>query len=100
MSTYRKFARRALGVVGVSGIAFLALGPATAVAAPYPDGGHKTTTNDPGDPGTSVDPATVTKKSQTLPFTGGDVAGLAAIGVGAVAAGTVIVRASRRRVPA
>ena len=35
-------------------------------------------------------------QSSTLPFTGGDVAGLAAIGVGAALAGTVLVRRSRR----
>ncbi len=40
--------------------------------------------------------ATATKTS-TLPFTGGDVAGLALIGAGAVLAGTVIVRRTRRR---
>jgi hypothetical protein len=36
-------------------------------------------------------------RSETLPFTGGDAAGLAAIGAGAVLAGAVIVRQSRRR---
>ena len=45
--------------------------------------------------------STVAAKTQTntLPFTGGDVAGIAAIGVGAAAAGTVLVRRSRRHAP-
>jgi hypothetical protein len=90
----RKFAGRALRVVAVSGIVFGALAPLTAGAAPYPDGGGS---NTPNDPGTQVQGATATK-SATLPFTGGDAAGLAAIGAGAVLAGVVIVRQSRRRV--
>lgn len=36
--------------------------------------------------------------SDALPVTGGDVAGLVAIGLGAVTAGTVLVRRSRTRV--
>ncbi len=40
--------------------------------------------------------AAKTQTASTLPFTGGDVAGLAVIGVGAALAGTVLVRRSRR----
>lgn len=39
-----------------------------------------------------VDPA----RSSNLPVTGGDLAGMAAIGLGAVGVGTVLVRRSRR----
>jgi hypothetical protein len=47
--------------------------------------------------GTStVKAATATRGSSTLPFTGGDVVGLALIGAGAAIAGTVMVRRSRR----
>ena len=97
MSKQRKFAGRALRIAAVSGIALGALAPTAAHAACYPNN----CTNDPGDPGgtTDVKPATASKSS-TLPFTGGDAAGLALIGVGAVAAGTVFVRQSRRRVVA
>ena len=55
----------------------------------------------PNPPSPSVSPnsgSNVAAKTQTstLPFTGGDVAGIAAIGVGAALAGTVLVRRSRR----
>lgn len=90
----RTFAGRALRVVAVSGIVFGTMAPVAAMAAPYPDTSPNTVARDPGDPG--VQGATATR-SATLPFTGGDAAGLAAIGVGAVAAGAVIVRQSRRR---
>ncbi len=94
MEKQRKFAGRALKVVAVSGIVFGTLAPVTAFAAPYPGGGGS---NTPNDPGSQVQGATAAK-SATLPFTGGDAAGLAAIGAGAVLAGVVIVRQSRRRV--
>ena len=93
MSKQRTLTGRVLRVAAVSGIALGAMAPAVASAAPYPSG---------GDPPTVVDPNTQVKgttatNSSTLPFTGGDAAGLAAIGVGAVAAGAVFVRQSRRR---
>ena len=61
-----------------------------AMAADYPN---------PAPPSVSPNSGSnVAAKTQTstLPFTGGDVAGLAAIGVGAALAGTVLVRRSRR----
>ncbi|MEP6624978.1 MAG: hypothetical protein ABJC79_11075 [Acidimicrobiia bacterium] len=99
MSKQRKFASRALRVVAVSGISLFAIAPTAAHAAcAYP--GNNCTPGDPGDPATTaVSPATASK-SATLPFTGGDVTGLALIGVGAAAAGAVFVRQSRRRVVA
>ena len=94
MSMQRKFASRAIRVATVSGIALFALAPTAAHADCYPND----CTNDPGDPGatTTVQGATASKSS-TLPLTGGDATGLAVIGVGAVAAGAVFVRQSRRR---
>jgi len=96
VSKQRKFAGRALRVAAVSGIVLGTLAPTAAFAAPYPNG---------GDPPSEVDPGSQVQNnaatnSGSLPFTGGDAAGLAIIGIGAVAAGTVIVRQSRRRVAA
>ena len=86
------FKQRATRFAVASGIAFVAIAPTAAFAAPYPDGG---TPNDPSDPGAQVE-ANTAAKSASLPFTGGDVTGLAAIGAGAVLAGAVIVRQTRR----
>ena len=96
MSKQRTLTGRVLRVAAVSGIALGAMAPTAAFATPYPNGGDPPTVVDPG---TAVKGATATK-SATLPFTGGDAAGLAAIGVGAVAAGAVFVRQSRRRATA
>jgi hypothetical protein len=92
VSNSSKFAGRALKVVAASGIVLGALAPTAALAASYPDGGGTNATNDPG----SSVAGTSATKSSTLPFTGGDVAGLAAIGAGAALAGVVMVRHSRR----
>ena len=61
-------------------------------AADYPNGNPPAVAPQSG---STVKPASTTRAS-TLPFTGGDVAGLALIGVGAALAGTVLVRRSRR----
>jgi hypothetical protein len=84
------FKQRATRLAVASGIAFVAIAPTAAMAYPGTD-----TPNDPSDPGSQVQGTTATKAA-TLPFTGGDVAGLAAIGAGAVLAGAVIVRQTRR----
>lgn len=88
-----RLTQRAVRVAAATGIAFVAFAPTAAHAACYPSCGTSTST-DPGKP-TTV--AAKTTSSSTLPFTGGDVAGIAAIGAGAVLAGAVIVRQSRRR---
>ena len=77
---------------------FLLVGSASAFAtAVYPDGGTTPTTV-VVEGKTAVAPAATADPSQTLPFTGGDVAGLAGIGVGAIAVGLLLTRrASRRR---
>jgi hypothetical protein len=79
-------------LVGTSIVVAATVVPAgAAVAADYPNGGN---------PPTDVEGTSTTTgnsgQSSTLPFTGGDVAGLALIGAGAALAGTVLVRRSRR----
>jgi hypothetical protein len=90
--------RRLWRLAAASGIALGVFLPASAAfAADYPDGGNTPTA--PSDPG-STDAAQVAAKTQArgdLPFTGGDVAGLAAIGTGAVVVGGVLAAQSRRR---
>ena len=98
MSKQRTIAGRALRLAAVSGIALGALAPTAAHATCYPNA-CVSPANDPKDPGAQVKAKTATKAA-TLPFTGGDATGLAAIGVGAVAAGAVFVRQSRRKVHA
>ena len=85
------FKQRAMRFAVASGIAFVAIAPTAALRLPGP--GRPRTP--PSDPGAQVEANTATK-SASLPFTGGDVAGLAAIGAGAVLAGAVIVRQTRR----
>jgi hypothetical protein len=90
--------RAALGTVVCT--ATMLLGSVAAHAQQVdPYGGGRTT---PSDPGTttrveSETAAPASHSSSSLPFTGGDVAGLAAIGAAAVGAGVVASRARRRR---
>ena len=84
----------AAGVVAVG-----ALAPATAAfAADYPDGG--TPSGVSASSGVSSSDPQVAAKTEVkgqLPFTGGDVAALAAIGGGAVAVGGLLVVQTRKR---
>jgi hypothetical protein len=64
-----------------------------AAAADYPSGNPPAVS---ANSGSNVRATTTTTRTSTLPFTGGDVAGLALIGAGAAIAGTVMVRRSRR----
>jgi uncharacterized surface anchored protein len=81
-------------LVGTSVVVLATVVPAgVAAAADYPSGGNPPAVNPSNE--SAVRPSSATKPS-TLPFTGGDVAGLALIGVGAALAGTVLVRRSRR----
>ncbi len=84
-------AGRALRVAAAGGIVLGVLAPTAAFAADYPAG----TTGTPSDPGSNV-AANTSNNTSTLPFTGGDVAGLAAIGAGAALAGVVMVRHSKK----
>ncbi len=78
--------------VGTSIVVAATVIPAgAAMAADYPNGG---TPPDVENQGSSQVGGTT--RSSTLPFTGGDAAGLAVIGVGCAVAGTVLVRRSRR----
>ncbi|MGZ4737594.1 MAG: hypothetical protein ACXVKA_00670 [Acidimicrobiia bacterium] len=82
---------RGLRVAAAGGIVLGVLAPTAAFAADYPSGTNTT----PSDPGSTVS-ANTTSNSSTLPFTGSDVAGLAAIGAGAALAGVVMVRHSKK----
>jgi hypothetical protein len=64
-----------------------------AMAADYPNPPAPTVENN-----SSSTVAAKTQSTSTLPFTGGDVIGLAVIGAGAALAGTVMVRRTRRTV--
>jgi hypothetical protein len=88
--------RRLVGTSAVV-VATVVVPVGVAAAADYPNGGNPPT--NVSDNGTAVRASTTTNTS-TLPFTGGDVAGLALIGAGAAIAGTVMVRRSRRPVGA
>jgi hypothetical protein len=67
--------------------------PAVAGAAPYPDGGTPTVTPNNG---SNVSPNTTTR-SATLPFTGGDMLGAAAIGAAMIGSGVALRTGARRR---
>lgn len=89
----------ALRLLAAGGVAVGMMLPATAFAedtCPYGTGNCGPTDTSGGDPGsnTAGDPD---GNGGNLPFTGGDVIGLALIGAGAVAGGTVLVRSGRRR---
>ena len=83
----------------VAGLCFAgatALVAAPAGAASYPNGGSTPTTVTVE--GTTVPaPAATHDPGQSLPFTGGDVAGLTVIGLALVGGGTVLVRRGRVR---
>lgn len=90
---------RLAGLAALGSLSVLA--PAAhAAAAPYPNGGNPQVlprTQVSGETTQAqVAPASAAKAS-TLPFTGGDLAQLAALGVAGVGAGTFAVRRSRRR---
>jgi hypothetical protein len=86
---------RVAGMAAIGTVAVLA--PAAhAGAAPYPNGGD---TPDVAPQTTQVSPGSASKPA-TLPFTGGDIAQLAALGAASVGAGTFVVRRSRRHTSA
>ena len=67
-----------------------------AAAADYPNGNPPSVNPQSG---STVRPSSTTRPA-TLPFTGGDVAGLAAIGAGAAVAGVVMVRHGKKKAAA
>jgi hypothetical protein len=103
-STVINMMRRAMatgfGVAAISTVTFLGMGMTTAGAEVCTDPGHAgtqvcgnviTPPNRPTDPDVGS-----SDTGRSLPFTGGDVAGLVVVGVAALGAGTVLVRVSRR----
>jgi hypothetical protein len=96
-----------LGLIGGAGILLLlptAAGAQEADTQVY-GGGTTVTRVDPADPADPADPGdpqvqvlgTSIERDGSLPFTGGDVAGLAAIGAGAIGVGVLATRARRSR---
>ncbi len=88
--------RRSL-IVGLVLSALLLMSSAPAWAAVYPNGGSTPTTAQV-EAATATAPATATgpaSSGATLPFTGGDVMTLTALGVGAIGVGLVLARRTR-----
>jgi hypothetical protein len=101
-SVLRRTRARATRIVIGGAATLVLLGPATAEAQEVNTyGGGNTAVTvppaDPADPPVSAGRAPSDPGGSTLPFTGGDVAGLAAIGVGAIGAGGLATRMRRRR---
>jgi LPXTG-motif cell wall-anchored protein len=92
-------------VVAAAFLLGLGIGAPIASAYPLQHKDETTTTTDPGDETTTTTPIAdpgqqlageATQASGSLPVTGGDVVGIALLGAGAVAAGTVLVRRTRK----
>ena len=90
-------------VAAAAMVAVLAVGSGAAAyaeGAPDQHAGGETPGGPPADPGTDVLGETITRgpaSQGALPFTGGDVLGLSALGIAAVGVGTAASLASRRR---
>ena len=90
-------ARIASVVAGLCLAGASALVATPAGAATYPNGGSTPTTVTVEANTATAPAAVVHDPGQSLPFTGGDVAGLAGIGLAAVAVGGVMTGKGRRR---
>jgi hypothetical protein len=88
---------RRLLVGSLAAVGLIVSGASAASAATYPNGGTPPTTAQV-EARTAVAPATAPSAapSSGLPFTGGDVAGLAGIGGGAIVLGAFLTRRGRR----
>ena len=86
--------KQALRLIAAAGLMGAVMLPATAAHAVYPD---PPTTTGGGDAGGNASGSGSGSGSGTLPFTGGDVVGLALVGSGLFAGGTAAVRVNRRR---
>ena len=99
--TIARSVRRSVVAGGIGlGVLLAAGSPALAQTTTYggtgnPPGGQTVTRPDTPQPATQVRGATQTRSNQ-LPVTGGDVAGLAAVGAGLLAVGVVAVKGARR----
>jgi hypothetical protein len=89
----RRGVGRAARIAAALGVAGAALVPSAAFAVEYPTGGNPPT--DVSRTGAQTSPAS-TSRGSSLPFTGGDVAGLAAMGAAAVLGGGLMLRHGRR----
>lgn len=85
-------ARRLRRFAAAGVVAAAVLAPSAAFAVEYPTGGTPPSQQPSG---AQVSP-TSSARGSSLPFTGGDVAGLAAMGGAAALAGALLVRQSRR----
>jgi hypothetical protein len=91
---------KALRLLTAGGIAAAVMLPGAAMAqsCDYGTGTCSGNQSAQGGPGSSqTGSAGANTSGESLPFTGGDVAGLAIIGFGAVVGGTVLARSGRRR---
>jgi hypothetical protein len=93
---------KALRLIAAGGVVAAVMLPGAAMAqttgCPYGTGscgGNQGQNSGPGSSQTGS--AGATNPGGSLPFTGGDVVGLAVIGVGAIAGGTALARSGRRR---
>jgi hypothetical protein len=88
---------KAVRFLVAAGIAGGIMIPTAAVAQNYPNPPSPSVS--PQQQQTVSAPATPrpTQSGGTLPFTGGDIAGLAVVGLGAAGVGVILVRAGRRR---
>jgi hypothetical protein len=100
---YARYARRARRVI-VSlaltlGATLLVVAPASAETAPYGGGSSDPTVKSV--PPSDAEASEATRaEGDSLPFTGGDIGGLVALGLVGVAGGTALVLRSRRANPA
>jgi len=98
MSSSRRITQRALRLVAAGAVVMGVMLPAAALAQQdpvYPTPGSTPEVNDPG--GVSSTSAETTTYEDTLPVTGGQIAGLALIGLGITGAGVAMLRIGRRR---
>jgi hypothetical protein len=86
-----------LGVIGGAAVLTLVVPAAAGAETVQPYGGGNTVVTDPGQAESGVGAATASEHDPSLPFTGGDVAGLVAIGAATVAAGAIASRVRRHR---
>jgi hypothetical protein len=90
---------KALRLLAAGGVAAAVMLPGAAMAqdvASY-GGGNSHNGSAGGNPGSSETGSQGATNSGSLPFTGGDVVGLALIGAGAIVGGTALARSGRRR---
>jgi hypothetical protein len=91
---------KALRLLAASGVVAAVMLPTAAMAQEVGTygGGNNPPPSVPDSPGSSETGSTgVSNTTGSLPFTGGDVVGLALIGAGAVVGGTALVKSGRKK---